>query len=235
VQMKPGQTRDPIPDPPFRFIVVSRSQSGKTTLMIKFLLKRWLLEFYEIILFCPTFREDKKWRHFDAAKNAGKMIVIRCLKEEEVLHHWTRIRKSQINEFARNKNNPNFKQRHYLFYFDDCGGEEGFKVDKPSGVLNQLFSKGNHAGISIICVLQKLTQASTTMRLNAEAMLCFFVMDDEELKQIYRQFGTGSFKEFKQFLQYYTEQPYHNLLMNRQGPGRPRYYHNFKQLECVPT
>jgi len=216
-----------IPKPPFRLMVVSRSQTGKTTLIVKLMYRYWIDIFDKIFLFVPTYREDNIWRLFDADIDRN-IIVETKLSEARVKAKWIYCRKEQQKALAKGN------RLQFLFFFDDCGGETGFNVTKPSGVLNQLAIKGNHTGISCIYIIQKVTLASTTMRLNSEAMLCFYVMQENELKAIYAEFGTGTFKDFKKFLQYYTQEPYHFLFVNRQGPGKPRYYHNFVRITHVP-
>ena len=131
-------------------LVVSRSGSGKTTLMIKLLNNVWLQQFSKIYIFCPTYCEDNKWRLFDKYLKTKQVEVIRRLDPLEVLNKWQHVKR--INK-DRGKQKLNV-----LFYFDDCGSEEGFKTNNDSGILNRLSSKGNHAGISCIFVVQKFTQ-----------------------------------------------------------------------------
>jgi len=47
--------------PPFRFMFIAKSQSGKTSLLIKLCLHFWVPAFNEIHIFCPTYKQDKVW------------------------------------------------------------------------------------------------------------------------------------------------------------------------------
>lgn len=122
---------------------------------------------------------------------------------------------------------PDYKT---LIYFDDCTGQEDFKVQDERGMLNQLVSKGNHSGISSVYVVQKFTQCSTTMRVNAEGLITFYTQSETEKKYIWQEFGYDSFVMFKRLIDGSTEEPYHSLFINRQGPGMPDYFHNFKWI-----
>lgn len=200
---------------PFRLMVVSRSQMGKTTLMIKLMAYYWLKYFHKVYIFCPTFHQDKKWAAVNKFVKAGLIKVYYTVDSMIIKDIW-------------NKNKT--LKDDILIYFDDCVGQKDFKINNEQGIINQLVSKGNHANISTIWVVQKFTQCSTIMRVNAEAMITFYVQSDDEKKYIWKEFGVGSFKNFKKMLDHCTEEKYHYLFCNRQGPGRPDYYHNFKYV-----
>lgn len=207
-----------MPQPPFRMMVVARSQMGKTTLLIKLLQYFWIKQFEKIFIFCPTYGKDKKWNLLNEYVSSGQIQVFSTVKNNTIINIWKKC------DSIRNKR-PGAK---FLIYFDDCTGQKDFKVNQESGMINQLVCKGNHSGISTIWVVQKFTQSSTIMRTNAEALITFYVQSDDEMKYIWKEFGTGSFKKFKDQVQNLTKDQYHNFFVNRQGPGSPDYYHNFK-------
>jgi len=183
----------------------------------------WVNKFHKIIVFCPTFATDKTWSSLDGQVKSGKIQVIRKMEENNVRKLWRTYEKKKIR-------NPDLKE-HVLFYFDDCGGDQGFKTNSPDGVLNQLCSKGNHANISMVYVVQNFIMASTIMRDNAEVFICFLTQTEHTQKHIYAQFGIGSFKDFKKVLMRATLGKYNYFVVNRQGPGVADYYHNFKKID----
>jgi len=193
---------------------------GKTTLMAKLMIKYWLKEYNKIWIICPTFGEDDVWSYFDDEIKSGKVEVLGEVDEKKLTRIWNQCKRDKIKD----------KKKHYLIYFDDCTGQPAFKVNQETGVLNQLFSKGRHANISLIVVVQKFTQASTIMRSNADTFLTFMTLSDDEKNYMYKEFGFGGKKKFVELLDDATVVPYDHFYINRQGPGAPDYYHNFKKI-----
>jgi len=193
---------------------------GKTTLMIKLMIQYWLKDFDKIWIICPTYAEDKNWSYFDEYITVGTVSVHHEVDENHLKKIWNKCKKEKIA-------NPEFSA---LIYFDDCTGQPAFKSNQETGVLNQLFSKGRHAGLSFVIVVQKFTQASTIMRTNADCFLTFMTLSDTEKNHMYNEFGFGGKKNFLKLLDKSTFEPYHHFYVNRQGPGAPDYYHNFKLI-----
>jgi len=81
-----------------------------------------------------------------------------------------------------------------------------------------------------VWVVQKVTQCSTIMRANAEGIITFYVQSEKERKYIYDEFGIDNYKNFKAMLEHCTSEKYSSLYVNRQGPGRPDYYKNFRLI-----
>jgi hypothetical protein len=211
--------------PPFRLMIVARSQMGKTTLLIKLLLYYWMKMFDHVFIFCSTYSLDDKWSAIDAYRASGKVRVWGNVKEKTVRKVWAECSRLLVKD----------PKKQFLVLFDDCGGQEGFKVDKPEGIINQLVTRGNHSNITTIWVVQKVTQASTTMRANAEGVITFYQQSESELRYLWNEFGVGSFNQFKTMLRNATSEPYHSFYVNRQGPGAPDYYHNFRYIQVEAT
>lgn len=184
------------------------------------MMKEWIHLYTKIWLICPTYGEDANWSFFDPAIISGQVEVLDVVTDNKLktIWNWCRLQK---------KADPTL---HFLIYFDDCTGQPAFKTNQETGVVNQLCSKGNHANISMIFVVQKFTQASTIMRTNAECFITFYTQSDSEKDHIYKEFGAGTKKDFKYALDTCTIKPYHNFYVNRQGPGQADYYHNFKKI-----
>ena len=62
------------------------------------------------------------------------------------------------------------KPTNKLILFDDCGYSGDLK-NKNFGIISKIISNGRHALISSIFNVQKYTQASSTLRTNASAMI----------------------------------------------------------------
>lgn len=185
------------------------------------MIKSWREQFYKIYIICPTFAEDDTWSYFDEYIKDGKVEVFSEVNENKLKKIWNFCKKQKIEH----------KNRHFMIYFDDCTGQPAFKKNAETGVMNQLFSKGRHANITIIIVVQKFTQASTIMRTNADAFLTFMTLSDSEKDYMYKEFGFGGKKKFIELLDDATSEPYDHFYCNRQGAGAPDYYHNFKLIK----
>jgi hypothetical protein len=206
-------------EPPFRFMFVARSQSGKTSLLIKLLLGKWIRLFDKVYIFCPTYFLDNKWLQVDKYVKEGKVKVLTVVDEKKLKKIHTDCSKRKIS-------NPEY---HTMIIFDDCVGQEGFKTNSDKGIINKLTCKGNHANISTVWSIQKLTMCSTIMRNQAEGIVLFYCQE-KELKMLHAEYGTGSFKFFQKMVELSTTKPYSTMFINRQGPGRPRYFNNFKLI-----
>lgn len=207
--------------PPFRLMTVARSQSGKTTLLIKLLLFKWIHQFNRIYIFCPTYFQDNKWSQIDQYVKSGKVKVYPKFDEILIKKIWLKCIK---------KKEDGCKDQT-LFLFDDCAGQKGFKSNQETGILNQVVCRANHANISTIWSAQKLTHSSTIMRSQAEGVILFQCHQESELKPVFQEFGTGKSSWFNAMVREKTSEPFHYLYVNRQGPGLPDYYHNFKKID----
>lgn len=211
--------------PPFRLLTIARSQTGKTTLLIKLLHYYWIKMFTKIYIFCPTYLEQAKWSSLDKYVKSGKIKVYPVVDEKILKKIWNKYKELKSKGSKHN----------VLILFDDCTGQKEFKVNQETGIINLMVSKANHAGISIAAAVQKITQASTIMRSQAEGVLTFSCLQEKEIKPLYDEFGVGKLKNFREMVINSTLQPYHYLYINRQGPGIPDYYHNFKFICVEPT
>lgn len=207
--------------PPFRLMTVARSQTGKTTLLIKLLLWKWVHQFNKIYIFCPTFRLDKKWSAVDKYVISGLIIPKIKFSEQAVKNVWAKCMREKVESKT---------EKHTLILFDDCVGQDKFKTNQETGIINQLVCRANHANVSTIWSVQKYTQASTIMRSQAEGLITFQCLQASEQKPLYQEFGMGDLKSFSNLLTECTKEPFHYIYVNRQGPGAPDYYHNFKLI-----
>lgn len=196
---------------------------GKTTLMVKMFQFYWLAMFGKIVIFCPTFTKDDKWRCIDKYVRSGLVKVIPTVKTEIVQREWFKWTEEGKSKCIQQK-----RPGHCLFFFDDCAGQPDFKINSEQGILNRLVSRGNHDNISSLWVVQKFTQASTIMRTNSEGVFTFYMQSDKEIKHLWEEFGFGKYSAFKKWLHVCTGEKYHFIFVNRQGAGKADYYHNFK-------
>lgn len=210
-------------DFPFRVMFLARSQMGKTTLLVKLLLNKWILDdrLKRVYIFCPTYNIDHKWSSVDSYVKSGKIKVYLKVDAKILETIW----KKCIDRKAKGN-----KHDHTLVIFDDCVGQKDFRTNSDDGIVNKLTCKGNHANISTVWCVQKLTLCSTIMRSQAEGIIVFYCQE-KELRPLHQEYGTGSLNWFRKLVELSTSQNYHTLFINRQGPGKPRYFHNFKLID----
>ena len=185
------------------------------------MLAQWIRQFNKIYVVCPTYGEDSVWSPLDKYVESGKIKVIDSVDENGLKKIWNLCREIK-------KSDPKY---HSLIYFDDCGGQVGFRKVNENGVINQLTTKGNHSNISTIYVVQRLVFCSPTMRVNAECVITFYMQSESERKRLFEEYGVGSFKNFTKMIEESTKEPYSTFLVNRKGPGQSRYYHNFQYIK----
>lgn len=203
---------------------LARSQSGKTTLLIKLLLGKWLPMFNKVYIFCPTYTQDKKWSCIDPYVLNDQVKVYGSIKKNTLIKIW----KHSADYKTKYGDDPNH-QYHVLIVFDDCVGQDEFGDHSNSNIINKLVCKGNHANISTVWSIQKITMCSTIMRTQVEAIVVFYC-PEKELKTLFQEYGTGKLNWFRKMVELSTSKPYSTLFINRQGPGKPRFFCNFKEI-----
>ena len=116
---------------PFNALIVGPTNSGKTQYLINQLRGPFRGLFDYIVLFCPTFVNNKTYDHF-VDKNP-RIFVVDCLQHE--IEGWLKL----ASYF--------FEKTNTLFVFDDCAASKDVK-GRTSQLVNLGFS-ARHAGISV--------------------------------------------------------------------------------------
>jgi hypothetical protein len=194
---------------------------GKTTLLVKLLSRFYINSFDKIYLICPTFKNDEVWSVLDEYTGKKKKIIV-----------YTYFNAKLIEKLWKKADQTKLKHKNYqtLFVFDDCAGQPNFKVNSENHVINRMAATCNHSNVSVIGVVQRIINIAPAFRENAETLIMFTCQSDNEKKALYSQFGIGTFKEFSKMVDIVTAEPYHYLVVNRQGAGVANYYHNFKHI-----
>lgn len=187
------------------------------------MIAKWVKQFNKIYIVCPTYAEDDVWSSLDEYVHNGKVKILDSVDENILKRIW--------NECRAYKRDNKQNRKQTLIYFDDCYGQEGFTTYSGKGVINQLTTKGNHSDISTICVVQRLVYCTPTIRANAECIITFSPEGEDDRKLLFKQYGVGTFQSFGKMIEHSTKEPYTTFMINRQGPGASRYFHNFKLIK----
>lgn len=174
--------------------------SGKTHLLINLIASPELYNgrFDKIFFFCPSYYQDSKYSVLDIPGSR----IHESYSENKV--------KSILN------NKPN--KEHYLIVLDDCVTQEHFKSNQGENVLNTIAVNGRHMGVSMIMTSQKTTGGSSFVRSQADGVIIYKPRSLSEIETIYQDnsLGTLSKKEFRQLVDYCTNEKYSFLYINYQ-------------------
>ena len=123
-------------------IIAGKRGSGKTVVMTH-IVKRNVAKFNAVFVVCPSDPTHGTWT---------KLIDKRNIKEEWNEEWAEKFLDSMAKaNVGKDRFSPEFKR--VLLILDDCVAERGFATSK---VLNKIFIRGRHLGITIICSCQTL-------------------------------------------------------------------------------
>lgn len=160
-------------------LYIGRRGSGKTMLLLK-KLKLYDLKKTDIILISPTAKLQDTY-----TKDSHLFKKYYSVLDESII--------LEIIE-EREKN----MTKDLILVFDDIGSVPFFKREKTS--LQGLINNCRHHKIHVIFLLQKMTQATTTTRENADLVFCFKLWNQNEIK-LFREtfFGLMEKSDFDKF------------------------------------
>ena len=118
-----------------------------------------------------------------------------------------------------------------LLLLDDCG-EELRKIDQR--LVNLLVSNSRHYKLSCLSLHQKLTQAPTILRSNADQIIMFGACSFLEREALYREVSVVPRKEFMTIFNNATEKPHSFLVCIMARDGKLRFYESDFVTE-IPT
>lgn len=170
-------------DVSFCAYIVGKRNRGKSHLLLKMLLNKKLLKdkFDEVILINPTYKYDEKYH---------------VIKFTEVFEEFS----IELVDDLLNKFQENTEKNKILLILDDCIAENEFKSNQSDHPLNRLAVNGRHWGVSLIVLSQKYNALSPYVRGQLDYIILFETNNHYELKTLYEEYGSGTFKEFDEFL-----------------------------------
>ena len=188
-------------------LLIGRKGSGKTFLLIEILLSDWKGVYDDIIIVSPTFKlQNSAWGKIDTS--SGFKIYDNF--DEKTL----------VGIYNNALENPTRKK---LLILDD-NGEDIKKIRQ--NIFNKLVSNSRHMNLSMVVLLQKLTQAPCILRSNADTFACFSACSIRERDALFNEIGTLDKKEFAKHFNHCTAMPHCAFVASVQE-GRIRFYDNF--------
>jgi hypothetical protein len=195
-----------IRDRPHVTIFCGRKGSGKTQLLVKLLRDKegYRHVYDEVLIVSPTFRLQDVWNRV-----SPEGITVYEAFSEEIL------------EKIYTEQKPHVKS---LLILDD-NGEDLRRINQQ--VFNKLISNSRHLNLSVICLLQKLTQAPTILRSNTDCFAVFAACSTREQDVLFAEIGVLEKGKFKQMFSDATCDRYSCLVVSMQD-GKLRFYKNFE-------
>jgi hypothetical protein len=137
---------------------------GKTHYILDLLENEYRNKFDYIIIFCPTFLENKTYQRVFMDKD-DDVVVIPVGKN---LDSWLGIAIET------------YKNTNTFFIIDDCANLNDTKI--KSSQLTKLAFSGRHYGISTWVIVQKYNSVVTDFRENIRMLILYFNKDKDSLK-----------------------------------------------------
>ena len=189
-------------------LLIGRKGSGKTYLLIEILLSDWKGVYDDIIIVSPTFKlQNSAWGKIDT----GAGFTIYDNFDENTL---AEIYNNKLQNSARKT----------LLILDDNG--EDIKKIRQS-IFNKLISNSRHMNMSMVVLLQKLTQAPTILRSNADTFAAFSACSIRERDALFKEIGILEKKEFAKYFNHCTEKQ-HCAFVASVIQGEIKLFDNFK-------
>jgi len=205
-----------------RQLFIGRSGTGKSTLINK-KIQNFLSytknkkQKSNLIFISPTFEYDKAYDPIRKYVEKKAKTV-----NEEVVGKLYNIVTDKSN---RKRNNP------YLIVIDDLGENTYMKYKQKDNLLNELIVTARHNNTHLIWSLQKMKQANTLLRRNADRIYGFKIDDINEKNDFYKEFaGELTPKEFNTISNLTWKEPYNYLTIDRTNPYKTQYFHNDRLL-----
>lgn len=225
---------DSLVQPPFQMVVVSPTNSGKSTMIVNLITRKQFG-------YADYFTRVRVWSESLCTDNIWQVLTDKQLgdsfdeyDEEKIREVWDEQKERVLSE-GREKHRE-------LWIFDDMvsnlkKGSGGTK----SNVIMDLYMRGRHTNISIIVTSQSYKMMPTTTRKNARWLILFQITNLEELKAIYNELGIEpTFRDFRQMCAKVWEHKYAFVNSHIFEPRiEDRYFFNFThqitpQLEFKP-
>lgn len=172
---------------PIKLIILGKTGSGKTTILIDFLTGRFKKKFHKIIIFCPTVNSIKNKPIY--SKLGLPPDRLRTTYDEEEINKFYEIKKQL------------FPTEQWCWVFDDCQSEQGFKNNSAGNISNEIACRARHYNISCIYLCQNITGITVNMRTACDEIYIFPSGNHKELMSFYEEYGRGKRTEFIKYLE----------------------------------
>lgn len=207
---------EPLLQPPFTYVLVAPTKSGKSVLIVNLLrnVNFYHTVFDEIIYISPTVMFDKTLK--TAVADNDEIVKIHEEKELENIDHI-------LHEiFKKQGDTPEEDRKHILIVLDDM-----LEYFNNHSKLNTLPAISRHFKVSFIVTTQVYVGLPVRLRKNASAYMVFHLFNNKDLHALNDEVGVNFGENFLENYKKATEEKYNFLYINNR---EMELYHNFKTL-----
>ena len=179
-----------VPKVPFRALIFGPSGSGKSVLLVSLILDIYRSVFRRVYVFSPSVNHDSIW--LPVKKYVKDELKVnedkeRCFFEEYKSEDLMKIIDTQTKVTKYLKDNKEKKLYNILVVLDDIADSP--EIARHNKLLQSLYVRGRHAGISVITASQKAFILHPVIRVNATQLFIFRLRNKKELDSIIEELG----------------------------------------------
>ena len=179
-----------VPKVPFRALIFGPSGSGKSVLLVSLILDIYRNVFQRVYVFSPSVNHDSIW--LPVKKYVKDELKVnedkeKCFFEEYKGEDLMKIIDTQTKVTKYLKDNKEKKLYNILVILDDVA--DAPKIARHNKLLQSLYVRGRHAGISVITASQKAFILHHVIRVNATQLFIFRLRNKKELDSIIEELG----------------------------------------------
>ena len=214
---------DVAPKVPFRALITGPSGSGKSNLLINFILDIYKGVFERIYIWSPSINVDSIW--LPVKKYITETMKIDtdkdpCFFDEFHAEDMERIIDTQQKITEYSKKHKMKKLFSILCILDDISDDP--RVSRHNKLLNSLYVRGRHNSISVVTSVQKVSTVPPIIRVNATHLFFFKVRNFKEIEILQDELSAvvrrNNLHESKQMIyklyEVATAEPYNFLYIN---------------------
>lgn len=192
------------PNHPFRMFIIGKTGSGKTTLAVNVLIKKWLKQFmykdafgnirYNVFIMCPTYQNQVKM-----GPSRPYYFLWNYIDPKNVYLHASPANLSKILKAVEECNK---RHERCLVWMDDITGTGIlYKRASSSSALSQFLTTMSHMNASVVVMWHVLSAASRVIRESAGHVVLFQPTSTTEADHMAKEFsGPVPHKQFVDIL-----------------------------------
>ena len=174
-----------VPKVPFRSIVLGPSGSGKSVLLVSLVLDIYKDVFERVYVFSPSINHDSIWEPVKKyVKDKLKVDTDKepCFFEDYHSYDLIKIIETQIKVTKFMKEQKQKNLYNILIILDDIADSP--EIARNNKMLQSLYVRGRHAGISVITATQKFNILHPVIRVNATQLFVFRLRNYKEMEAL---------------------------------------------------
>ena len=232
-QWKFKQPPEPYMRLPCSTIMLAPSGGGKTSTIVDLITGPYARCFESIHVFSPSVFIDSAW---DIVRDFAKGLKESTFSDEWNVGQIEEILAKQKALIREQKAAKRQKPLSQILLVCDDRADDPAVENRSEGILQTLFCRGRHAGISVFCASQKLRALATIVRVNARNLLVWRLRNQKEIVALLEELSAIYPVEtlHQMYLQAVEDQPYSWWFIDLISKERTRMFHiRFEHRQIV--